>query len=157
MKATLSNYRQSPRKVALVAGLIRGKKVSVALSALRFTTKRATDPIEKLLRSAIANAKNAGVANPEELFINEIRVDKGIVLKRFMPRARGSAAQILKRSSHVFISLGEKPARGKATMKAAKIELAVAKADKKAVVAKGKTEKNAKAKKAKAEIKEEIN
>lgn len=108
MKATLTNYRQSPRKVALIASLIRGKKVSDALIALRFAVKRASDPMEKLLRSAIANAKNAGVENPEDLFVDKITVDKGIVLKRFMPRARGSSAQILKRSSNVFISLAAK-------------------------------------------------
>lgn len=113
MKATLSNYRQSPRKVGLVAGLIRGKKVSEALKALKFANKRASDPIEKLLMSAIANAKNAGVENTMDLFVNEIRVDKGIVLKRYMPRARGSSAQILKRSSHVIITLGEKAQKGK--------------------------------------------
>lgn len=106
MKATLTNYRQSPRKVALVAGLIRGKKVSDALSTLRFAVKRATGPVEKLLNSAIANAKNMGVENPMDLFVTEIRVDKGIVLKRFMPRARGSSAQILKRSSNVYLTLG---------------------------------------------------
>ncbi len=108
MKATLTNYRQSPRKVALIAGLIRGKKVSDALVTLRFAVKRASDPIEKLLRSAVANAKNAGIENPEDLFVDKITVDKGIVLKRFMPRARGSSAQILKRSSNVFISLAAK-------------------------------------------------
>ncbi|MFM2383782.1 MAG: hypothetical protein RIQ72_354 [Candidatus Parcubacteria bacterium] len=113
MKATLSNYRQSPRKVALVAGLIRGKKVSDAMSAVRFAVKRASNPIEKLLNSAIANAKNMGVENPMDLFVTEIRVDKGIVLKRFMPRARGSSAQILKRSSHIYLTLGDKPVKGK--------------------------------------------
>jgi large subunit ribosomal protein L22 len=113
MKATLSNYRQSPRKVALVAGLIRGKKVSDAMSAIRFAVKRASNPMEKLLNSAIANAKNMGVENPMDLFITEIRVDKGIVLKRFMPRARGSSAQILKRSSHIYLTLGDKPVKGK--------------------------------------------
>ncbi len=112
MKAILTNYRQSPRKVGLVAGLIRGKKAGDALVALQFATKRASNPIEKLLRSAIANAKNAGIEKPEELFVNEIRVDKGIVLKRMMPRARGSSAQILKRSSNVILSLSEKKTKG---------------------------------------------
>jgi large subunit ribosomal protein L22 len=121
MKAILSNYRQSPRKVALVAGLIRGKKVSDAMSAVRFAVKRASNPIEKLLNSAIANAKNMGVENPMDLFVTEIRVDKGIVLKRFMPRARGSSAQILKQSSHIYLTLGasashgNKPVKGKQT------------------------------------------
>lgn len=120
MKAILTNYRQSPRKVGLIAGLIRGKKVSDALVALRFAVKRASSPMEKLLMSAVANAKNNGVDNPENLYVVEMRVDKGIVLKRFMPRARGNAAQILKRSSNIILTLGEKPLKGKALAKATK-------------------------------------
>lgn len=120
MKAILTNYRQSPRKVGLIAGLIRGKKVSDALTSLRFAVKRASSPMEKLLLSAVANARNNGVENPESLYVVEMRVDKGIVLKRFMPRARGNAAQILKRSSNVILTLGEKPLKGKAAQKAAK-------------------------------------
>lgn len=107
MKATLRNYRQSPRKVALVAGLVRGKTAGSALTQLKFTTKRASSPVVKLLESAIANAKNSGVSNPESLIIKEIRVDKGMVLKRMMPRARGSAARILKRSSHIMLTLAD--------------------------------------------------
>ncbi len=122
MKATLSNYRQSPRKVALVAGLIRGKKVSDAMSAVRFAVKRASNPIEKLLNSAIANAKNMGVENPMDLFVTEIRVDKGIVLKRFMPRARGSSAQILKRSSHIYLTLGASASHGNKPVKGKQVD-----------------------------------
>jgi large subunit ribosomal protein L22 len=120
MKAILTNYRQSPRKVGLIAGLIRGKKVSEALTTLQFTVKRASSPIEKLLRSAIANAKNTGIDDPMNLYVTEVRVDKGIVLKRWMPRARGNAAEILKRSSNVILVLGEKIQKGKAAAKAAK-------------------------------------
>ena len=109
MKAILTNYRQSPRKVGLIAGLIRGKKVSDALVALRFAVKRASSPMEKLLMSAVANAKNNGVDNPENLYVVEMRVDKGIVLKRFMPRARGNSAQYIKRSSNIIITLGDTP------------------------------------------------
>ncbi len=128
MKAILTNYRQSPRKVGLIAGLIRGKKVSDALTSLRFAVKRASSPMEKLLLSAVANARNNGVENPESLYVVEMRVDKGIVLKRFMPRARGNAAQILKRSSKVILTLGEKPLKGKAAQKAAKAAKAAKKA-----------------------------
>lgn len=142
MKATLTNYRQSPRKVGLIAGLIRGKKVSDALTSLRFAVKRASSPMEKLLLSAIANAKNSGVDNPESLYVVEMRVDKGIVLKRFMPRARGNAAQILKRSSNIILTLGEKPLKGKAQSK-------VAKASKSAEAAPAAASKAPKAKKAK--------
>ena len=122
MKASLSNYRQSPRKVGVIAGLIRGKKVSDALTTLRFAVKRASSPMEKLLMSAVANAKNNGVDNPENLYVTEVRVDKGMVLKRRMPRARGNAAEILKRSSHIILTLGEKPAKGAKAQKAAVAE-----------------------------------
>jgi large subunit ribosomal protein L22 len=104
--AKLSNYRQSPRKVRLAVDLIRGKSAAKALDVLSFTTKRASDPIKKLLQSAIANARqqNIDVAN---LMVKEIRVDGGTVLKRMMPRARGRGAQILKRTSHVMITLSD--------------------------------------------------
>lgn len=111
MKATLSNYRQSPRKVALVAGLARGKTVSQALTNMQFANKRASAPVIKLLKSAVANAKNMGVAQPENLIVKEIRVDKGVTLKRIMPRARGSASRILKRSSNLLLVLGEATAK----------------------------------------------
>ncbi len=107
MKAVLKNYRQSPRKVRLLADLVRGKKVAKALEVLSFTNKRAAEPVVKLINSAVANAKQHG-ADVEKLFIKSIAVDKGIVLKRFMPRARGSAAQILKRASHISVELGSK-------------------------------------------------
>ena len=110
MKAILSNYRQSPRKVGLVAGLIRGKTVAQARVALKFANKRAALPVAKLLESAVANAKNAGVANVETLKVQEIQVNKGRVLKRSLPRARGSASRLNKRSSHVSIILSEKGA-----------------------------------------------
>lgn len=127
MKAILTNYRQSPRKVALVAGLIRGKKAGDALVTLQFAIKRASNPIEKLLRSAIANAKNAGVDAPENLFVTEIRVDKGITLKRMMPRARGTSARILKRSSNVILTLSDvAPKKNGKTTKVVKAKTAVA-------------------------------
>ncbi len=107
MKAILRNYRQSPRKVALAAGLVRGKKVKDALTQLQFTVKRASSPVAKLIESAVSNAKNLGVADTDSLIVKEVRVDKGIVLKRMMPRARGSASRINKRSSHVMVVLAE--------------------------------------------------
>ncbi len=125
MKASLSNYRQSPRKVALAAALVRGKTASVALTQLKFATKRASSPVIKLLESALSNARDSGVANPESLIIKEIRVDKGVTLKRMMPRARGSASRINKRSSHIMIVLGEAPAKkGKKGAAAATAEIA---------------------------------
>ncbi len=107
MKAALKTYRQSPRKVRLVADLIRGKKTSDALVTLQFANKRAAVELTKLLKSAIANAKNLD-ADESKLYIKEIQVNKGVTLKRIMPRARGSASAINKRTSHVTISLATK-------------------------------------------------
>ena len=107
MKAILKNYRQSPRKVRLVADLVRGKTVAEALVVLRFVDKRAADPFAKLIKSAEANAISNG-KSAERLIISKVAVDKGSVLKRFMPRARGSASRINKRNSHIFVELGEK-------------------------------------------------
>jgi large subunit ribosomal protein L22 len=114
MKAFLKNYRQAPRKVRLVAGLIRGKNVEDAIAELDFLAKRAGEPIKKLLMSAVANAKNMGV-NVENLFIKELRVDKGIVMKRMMPAAMGTGHRINKRTSHINILLAEKVAKIKKT------------------------------------------
>ena len=107
MKAYLKNYRQSPRKVRLVAGLIKGKNVPEALIELDFLAKRASVPLRKLLLSAIANAKQLG-AEKENLFIKELRVDKGVTLKRMMPAAMGSGHRINKRTSHITITLCQK-------------------------------------------------
>lgn len=108
MKAQLTNYRQAPRKVRLVASLIQGKRVTQAIEQLTFLPKRAAAPILTLLKSAIANAKNTTSAQESSLFVKSIRVDSGVVLKRMMPRARGSGAQILKRSSTVVLDLEQK-------------------------------------------------
>jgi len=125
MKAFLKNYRQSPRKVRLVAGLIKGKKVSEAIAELDFLAKRAGLPIKKLLLSAVANAKSMGV-EVDNLFIKELRVDKGIVMKRMMPAAMGTGHRINKRTSHVAILLAEKVQPTKKENKVAKIVKAVA-------------------------------
>lgn len=105
--AKLNNYRQSPRKVRLVANVIKGKPVVAALNLIKATVKAASAPLEKLLRSALANAKQRGV-NEDILFVKSISVDGGAVMKRMMPRARGSAYQILKRTSRVSLVLEEK-------------------------------------------------
>jgi large subunit ribosomal protein L22 len=107
MKAILKTYRQSPRKVRLVANLVRGKRVDKALESLNFLTKRASAPIEKLLRSAMANARNNFNKNGEDLFIKHISVDKGATMKRFLPRARGRASRINKRTSHIRVELSD--------------------------------------------------
>jgi large subunit ribosomal protein L22 len=107
MKAILKNYRQSPRKVRLVADVIRGKKVTDALAMLKFVDKRASGPFAKVVASALANAVAQG-KSPERLIVKKVAVDKGTTLKRFTPRARGSASRINKRSSHISVELGEK-------------------------------------------------
>jgi large subunit ribosomal protein L22 len=106
MKAILKNYRQSPRKVRLLADLVRGKKVKDALTTLQFVEKRAAGPLAKVITSAVANAKTAG-KEAAKLKIAKVTVNKGTVMKRFMPRARGSASRINKRSSHILVELGE--------------------------------------------------
>jgi large subunit ribosomal protein L22 len=105
--ASLTNYRQSPRKVRLVADLIKGKSVPAALNTLLVTTKRASDPMVKLINSALANAKDRGIAT-EHLYVKECTVNQGMVMKRFMPGARGSGFPIKKRMSHVMLVLDEK-------------------------------------------------
>ncbi len=117
MKAYLYNYRQSPRKVRLVAGLIRRKNVAQAIAALEFLPKRAGAPVRKLLLSAVANAKNSGI-DTENLFVKEITVDKGLTMKRMMPAAMGTGHRINKRTSHIELVLGEKVAAVKETKKA---------------------------------------
>ena len=105
MKACLKNYQQSPRKVRLIADLVRGKKVKEALAILQFVDKRASEPFAKVIRSAAANATNAGEQDALSLTIARVAVDKGITYKRFTPRARGSASRINKRNSHVTVEL----------------------------------------------------
>jgi len=106
--AYLKNYRQSPRKVRLVADLVKGKSVDQAVASLNNLAKRAAGPLEKLLLSAIANAKNNHNLDLATLFVKEFRVDGGAILKRSMPRARGSASRINKRTSHVIVTLAPK-------------------------------------------------
>src|SRR3989338_7605600 len=102
MKAFLKNYRQSPRKVRLVAGLVRGKGVLEAIAELDFFAKRAGLPLKKLLLSAVSNAKQMGI-DKENLFIKELRVDKGITMKRMMPAAMGTGHRINKFSLSIPI------------------------------------------------------
>lgn len=105
MKATLKQYRQSPRKVRLVADYVRGKKVNNALAELDFLNKRAASVVKKLLNSAVAGAKHDFNIEKEDLFVKEITVDKGPILHRWRPRARGRATPINKRTSHVTVVL----------------------------------------------------
>ena len=108
--AKLNNCPTSPRKMRLVADLVRGQKVERALNILRFSSKEASRKLEKLLLSAINNweQKNSE-GNLEEagLFVKEIRVDGGMMLKRLRPAPQGRAHRIRKRSNHVTIVLGQ--------------------------------------------------
>ena len=112
--AKLNDYRQSPRKVRLVGGLIRGKKAEQALDILTVTVKRASDPMIGLLKSAIANAKNNFSLNVEDLFVKTLTVDNGAILYRRMPKARGMATPIRKRVSLITLVLGVKEVEVKA-------------------------------------------
>lgn len=119
--ATLSSYRQSPRKVRLMAGLVKGKSVEIALNELHHRSKRAAPIIEKLIRSAMANAKALGM-NEKALTVKDVRVDKGPVMKRSMPRAHGRAFPIHKHTSHIVVSLSDAGASAKNEKKVAKQE-----------------------------------
>lgn len=113
MKAVLKNYRQSPRKVRLVADLVRGKNANEALAMLQFVNKRASESLAKVIRSAVANAVSKG-ADADALVIDTVMVDEGVTYKRFMPRARGAASAIHKRNSHITVLLKEgKKSNGK--------------------------------------------
>lgn len=108
MQATLRQYRQSPRKVRLIADLVKGKTVEQALAELEFTQKRASETVSKLIRSAVANAKDTADAERKDLVIENVTVDEGQTLKRFRPRARGRASRINKRTSHITVTLRPK-------------------------------------------------
>lgn len=109
MKAALKNYRQAPRKVRLVARAIFGKNVRDAVAMLKVMPKRAGLPLSKLLESAVANAPTS--ARKDALFVKEIVVDKGIILKRHRAGSRGTGFSIHKHTSHVSVTLGERTAQ----------------------------------------------
>ena len=108
IKAHLKFLRISPRKVRLVSDLIKGKNIKEAKNILQSATKRSASPILKLLNSATANAKHNFHIDGNLLFIKNILVNKGPTLKRRLPRARGMATPINKRSSHISIILSTK-------------------------------------------------
>ena len=106
-KATLRYARISSRKVKIVANLIRGKKVDEALAIVKFTPKASSEIIEKLLKSAIANAENNHGMNRGNLIVSEIYANQGPTLKRIRPAAKGSAVRIRKRTCHITIVVKE--------------------------------------------------
>ena len=107
-KAYLRYARISPRKVKIVLDLIRGKDAGVAMGILKTTPKSASEYLVKLLKSAIANAENNFNMDASKLYVSECFVCPGPTLKRVMPRAKGSADRILKRTSHVTIVVKER-------------------------------------------------
>lgn len=116
-KAKLSSHRQSPRKTRMVVDLVRGKRVAEALSILAFTPKRSAEPVERLIKSAVSNAKELSLP-VENLVIKEIKVDAGSILYRRRPRSRGMANPIRKRTSQISVTLTEgKPKKIKAKSK----------------------------------------
>ncbi len=107
MRAKLRYLRVSARKTRLVVDLVRGKSVAEAINILTFTRRSASEPVRKLIESAMANAE-AGNANVDRLFVDTIFVDEGPTMRRFRPRAMGRATRINKRTSHVTCVLAER-------------------------------------------------
>ncbi len=106
--ATLKYARISSRKVKIVADLIRGKNAEDALAIVKFTPKASSEIIEKLLKSAMANAENNHGMNVSKLYVAEIYANQGPTLRRIRPAAKGSAVRIRKRTSHITIVLKER-------------------------------------------------
>ena len=111
-RATAKFVRMSPRKVRQIVDLIRGKDVEESLNSLHFMKRAARVPVEKTLRSAVANVFNndpeAAHLEPSDLYVKEAFVDEGPTMKRFRPRAMGRATMIRKRTSHITIVVGAK-------------------------------------------------
>jgi large subunit ribosomal protein L22 len=107
--AHLRNLRMAPRKVSKKVALVRGKPVEAALNILRFTPRAAARPVEKLIKSAVANASDLfkGQVDVDTLYVKTISVDQGPTQRRFMPRAMGRASRINKKSSHIHVVLAE--------------------------------------------------
>ena len=132
--AKLNYLRITPRKLRLIADLIRKKKVDEAEAILNFARKRGAEPLLKLLKTAVADAKNNFQLEPNNLYISKITVDKGPKYKRWKPRARGAAYEIQKKTSHITLVLDE-IAPGKKLKKTKKLKKA-----KKSILVSGKKE-----------------
>lgn len=109
VKARVSFIRITPRKVGLLADEVRGKSINEALTYLKFSPrKRTAGVLHTLLKSAVANADSKGTVDVDNLFVKTILVGQGTTLKRFRPRAKGSAFRINKKTSHVSVTLAER-------------------------------------------------
>ena len=133
IKVKLNNLRTSPRKVRQLVDLVRGKRAQEAQSILLFTVNGSSSPVLKLLNSAIASAKHDFHLDESNLFISKITVDEGPKLKRWHPMSRGRAFPIIKRSSHIVLTLSEKNQTEKKdkTIEISKVDKAVEKSIKK--------------------------
>ncbi len=120
MKAYINNYRMSPRKVRLVGDAVKGKNVAQADVVLSFMPKKAARIIRTLIRSAVSNAINNDGKQAENLIVKSLEVNQGVTLKRYRPRARGSASPINKRTSNISVILAEKAAAKKIKSEATK-------------------------------------
>ena len=107
-RAYLRYVRISPRKIQIVCDLIRGRDAGTAMAVLMNTPKAASEPLMKLLKSAVANAENNFGMNPDNLVVTEVFATPGPILKRIQPRAQGRAFRINKRTSHVTLAVAEK-------------------------------------------------
>lgn len=120
--AQLRYYRMGPKKLRLIADLIRGKRVTRAQSVLGLLNKKGAKPMLKLLNSAVANAKHNHNLGLENLIVKTVMVDGGPMLKRFMPKAHGRATPVRERTSHVSLVLEEMEVKSKAQKEKAKSE-----------------------------------
>ncbi|WP_203568610.1 50S ribosomal protein L22 [Aestuariimicrobium ganziense] len=101
--AIARHVRMSPTKVRRVVDLVRGMDVNAALTTLRFAPQAASEPVYKVVASAVANAEQTEALRAEELFISQAYVDEGVTMRRIRPRAKGSASRILKRAAHITV------------------------------------------------------
>src|SRR3989338_8908498 len=120
MKAILRNIRITPKKANLVAGMVRGEKVSEALQIIKFMPKKASQILYKVIHSAASNARNNFHQSMDDLYITKILVTKGPMFKRFMPVSRGRSHPIRKFTSHITVDVG---AQGAVPVKSAKVAL----------------------------------
>jgi large subunit ribosomal protein L22 len=107
-KAVAKYLRMSPTKLAPVADLVRGKSLNEALTILKFTPGKSAELVEKVVQSAAANAENNFELDPDNLYVSEILVNQGPTMKRWRAGAQGRAGKILKRSSHISVTLSER-------------------------------------------------
>ncbi len=108
MKASAQTLRISPKKISVIAGMVRNKKATEALALLKFTPKKAAKLLHKIVQSAVSNAENNFKQDVDTLYIKEVLVMKGMSMKRGVPTSRGRTLPIVKRNSHVMVKLGVK-------------------------------------------------